>query len=108
MSDVVAGGTAAKPYESGVPFGEWALTELEKIRDETITIEKMREFLGTVLEWVKARKVPLDDMEGQLFDAFFNAGIPMGEMPLLEQRTEESFYGELDLGAFPEKISATC
>jgi len=108
MSDIVQSNTTVNPHESGIPFGEWASAELKRIRDETITIEKMREFLGTVLEWVKARKVPLDDMEGQLFDAFFNAGIPMGEMPLLEQRTEESFYGELDLGAFPEKISATC
>ena len=107
MSDVVAGGTAAKPYESGVPFGEWALTELEKIRDETITIEKMREFLGTVLEWAKTRKISLDEMESQLFDALFGAGISIGEMPVLEERGS-ALYGELDLGGFAEKISATC
>ena len=103
----MAGDTTVKPFESGIPFGEWALAELTRIRGKKMTTEKMREFLGTVLEWAETRKIPLDEMESQLFDAFFSAGIPMSEMPVLEERGS-GLYGELDLVGFAEKISATC
>lgn len=99
--------TTTKPPESGISFSEWALAELTKIRHEKITVQKMRSFLEAVLEWAKLGAVPLDEMESQLFDAFFDAGIPMGEMPTLEKR-HDGIFGELDIGAFREKISATC